>query len=154
MIGNYHFARDYGCVHPGMPLGRKHLRRSRDAPTSGMGLQRTASILRRKCREVKCPWGSLHHSCRVSRTLLCYGPARGYGQGFGAPLTGIVGDGRGDTSVSASIERSRRNKALAKRNRNRGRRRALTTAGDQYRCHCYVDNSFDKSMGYPIGKGS
>jgi hypothetical protein len=33
LIGNYHFARDYGCVHPGMPLGRKHLRRSRDAPT-------------------------------------------------------------------------------------------------------------------------
>jgi len=41
LIGNYHFARDYGCVHPGMPLGRKHLRRSRDAPTGGNGLQRT-----------------------------------------------------------------------------------------------------------------
>jgi len=27
LIGNYHFAHDYGCVHPGMPLGRKHLRR-------------------------------------------------------------------------------------------------------------------------------
>jgi hypothetical protein len=26
-----------GCVHPGMPLGRKHLRRSRDAPTGGIG---------------------------------------------------------------------------------------------------------------------
>jgi len=26
------FARDFGCVHPGMPLGRKHFRRSRDAP--------------------------------------------------------------------------------------------------------------------------
>jgi len=37
LIGNYHFAHDYGCVHPGMPLGRKHLRRSRDAPTSGIG---------------------------------------------------------------------------------------------------------------------
>jgi hypothetical protein len=33
LIGNYHCARDYGCVHPGMPLGRKHLRRNRDAPT-------------------------------------------------------------------------------------------------------------------------
>jgi len=38
LIGNYHFARDYGCVHPGMPPGRKHLRRSRDAPTGGIGL--------------------------------------------------------------------------------------------------------------------
>jgi hypothetical protein len=37
LIGNYHFAHDYGCVHPGMPLGRKHLRRSRDAPTGGIG---------------------------------------------------------------------------------------------------------------------
>jgi hypothetical protein len=36
LIGNYHFARDYGCVHSGMPSGRKHLRRSRDAPTGGM----------------------------------------------------------------------------------------------------------------------
>jgi hypothetical protein len=35
LIGNYHFARDYGCVHPGMPLGRKHLRRNRDAPIVG-----------------------------------------------------------------------------------------------------------------------
>jgi len=25
-------------VHPGMPLGRKHLRRSRDAPTGGMAI--------------------------------------------------------------------------------------------------------------------
>jgi hypothetical protein len=32
LIGNYHFVHDYGCEHPGMPLGRKHLRRSRDAP--------------------------------------------------------------------------------------------------------------------------
>jgi hypothetical protein len=31
-IGNYTFALDYGCVHPGMPLSRKHFRRSRDAP--------------------------------------------------------------------------------------------------------------------------
>jgi len=46
LIGNYHFAHDYGCVHPGMPLGRKHLRRSRDAPTGGIGHpQRTASRL-------------------------------------------------------------------------------------------------------------
>jgi hypothetical protein len=35
LIGNYRFARDCGCVHPGMPLGRKHLRRSRDAPIVG-----------------------------------------------------------------------------------------------------------------------
>ena len=56
---------------------------------------------------------------------------------------GIVGDGRGDTRVRASIERSRWNKALAKRNRNRRRRRALTTAGDQYGCHRYADDSFD-----------
>src|SRR5690349_24509474 len=34
-IGNYTFALDYGCVHPGMPLSRKHFRRSRDAPISG-----------------------------------------------------------------------------------------------------------------------
>jgi hypothetical protein len=27
-------------VHPGMPLGRKHLRRSRDAPTGGIGLKK------------------------------------------------------------------------------------------------------------------
>ncbi len=31
-IGNCVFARDYGCVHPGMPLNRKQFRRSRDAP--------------------------------------------------------------------------------------------------------------------------
>ena len=34
-IGNYTFALDYGCVHPGMPLSRKHFRRSRDAPIPG-----------------------------------------------------------------------------------------------------------------------
>jgi hypothetical protein len=46
LIGNYHFAHDYGCVHPGMPLGRKHLRRSRDAPTGGIGhTQRAGSRL-------------------------------------------------------------------------------------------------------------
>jgi len=44
LIGNYHFARDYGCVHPGMPLGRKHLRRSRDAPTGGFGRSQRASF--------------------------------------------------------------------------------------------------------------
>ena len=38
LIGNSSFARDYGCVHPGMPLGRKHLRRSRDAPILGMAV--------------------------------------------------------------------------------------------------------------------
>jgi hypothetical protein len=32
LVGNCCFALDYGCVHPGMPLGRKHFRRSRDAP--------------------------------------------------------------------------------------------------------------------------
>ena len=32
MIGNYHFASDYGCPHPGMPLCRKRSRRNRDAP--------------------------------------------------------------------------------------------------------------------------
>ena len=32
-IGNCCFARDHGCMRPGMPLGRKHFRRSRDAPT-------------------------------------------------------------------------------------------------------------------------
>jgi hypothetical protein len=40
LIGNYHFAHDYGCVHPGMPPGRKHLRRSRDAPTGGMAVKK------------------------------------------------------------------------------------------------------------------
>jgi hypothetical protein len=55
LIGNYHFAHDYGCVHPGMPLGRKHLRRSRDAPTGGIGhTQRTASRLGGKPSEVNC----------------------------------------------------------------------------------------------------
>ena len=34
-IGNYTFALDCGCVHPGMPLSRKHFRRSRDAPILG-----------------------------------------------------------------------------------------------------------------------
>jgi len=34
-IGNYTFALDYGCVHPGMPLSREHFRRSRDAPILG-----------------------------------------------------------------------------------------------------------------------
>jgi hypothetical protein len=32
MIGNYHFASDYGCPHPGMPLCRNRSRRNRDAP--------------------------------------------------------------------------------------------------------------------------
>ena len=32
-VGTYGFAHDYGCVHPGMPPGRKSFRRSRDAPT-------------------------------------------------------------------------------------------------------------------------
>jgi hypothetical protein len=53
LIGNYHFAHDYGCVHPGMPLGRKHLRRSRDAPTGGIGpTQRATSRLGAKPSEV------------------------------------------------------------------------------------------------------
>jgi len=68
LIGNYHFARDYGCVHPGMPLGRKHLRRSRDAPTGGIGhTQRASSRLGAKPSEVndlmqednlKVQWGA------------------------------------------------------------------------------------------------
>jgi len=33
LIGNYRFAHDYGCTHPGMPLDRNRFRRSRDAPT-------------------------------------------------------------------------------------------------------------------------
>jgi hypothetical protein len=33
LIGNYHFAHDYGCTHPGMPPDRNRFRRSRDAPT-------------------------------------------------------------------------------------------------------------------------
>jgi hypothetical protein len=33
LIGNYVFARDHGCVHPGMPLCLTHFRRSRDAPS-------------------------------------------------------------------------------------------------------------------------
>ena len=32
IVGNYRFAHDYGCMHPGMPPGRIHSRRSRDAP--------------------------------------------------------------------------------------------------------------------------
>jgi len=40
-------------VHPGMPLGRKHLRRSRDAPNLGWTIQRTASNLGRDGSEVK-----------------------------------------------------------------------------------------------------
>src|SRR6266446_6989043 len=39
-----------------MPLGRKHLRRNRDAPNSvGMAHQRTTSILGSRGGEVKCP---------------------------------------------------------------------------------------------------
>jgi hypothetical protein len=58
LIGNYHFAHDYGCVHPGMPLGRKHLRRSRDAPTLGWPFKeqkarRPASNLEFRILEVK-----------------------------------------------------------------------------------------------------
>jgi hypothetical protein len=53
LIGNYHFAHDCGCVHPGMPLGRKHLRRSRDAPILGWTMQRTTSRLGGKRSEVK-----------------------------------------------------------------------------------------------------
>jgi hypothetical protein len=36
-----------------MPLGRKHLRRSRDAPTGGIGLERSTSNLGRNPEEVK-----------------------------------------------------------------------------------------------------
>ena len=35
IVGNYGFAHDYGCMHPGMPPGRNHFRRSRDAPILG-----------------------------------------------------------------------------------------------------------------------
>src|SRR5436305_746335 len=38
-----------------MPLGRKHLRRSRDAPNVGWTIQRTASNLSRTRREVNVP---------------------------------------------------------------------------------------------------
>jgi hypothetical protein len=31
-------------VDPGMPLGRKHLRRSRDAPTGGNGLAKNKTL--------------------------------------------------------------------------------------------------------------
>jgi hypothetical protein len=53
LIGTYRFARDHGCVHPDMPLGRKHLRRNRDAPTGGMALKRSTSTLGRKSVQVK-----------------------------------------------------------------------------------------------------
>jgi len=56
LIGNYHFAHDYGCVHPGMPLGRKHLRRSRDAPNLGWTIQRATSRLGVASVEVKHGW--------------------------------------------------------------------------------------------------
>jgi len=36
-----------------MPLGRKHLRRNRDAPTGGMALKRSTSTLGRKFGQVK-----------------------------------------------------------------------------------------------------
>ena len=39
-----------------MPLGRKHLRRSRDAPILGWTMQRTSSRLGGKGREVKRRW--------------------------------------------------------------------------------------------------
>jgi hypothetical protein len=32
----YCFCTTYGGMRPGMPLGRKHFRRSRDAPTKGL----------------------------------------------------------------------------------------------------------------------
>jgi hypothetical protein len=38
-----------------MPLGRKHLRRNRDAPNLGWTIQRTASNLSRTRREVNVP---------------------------------------------------------------------------------------------------
>jgi hypothetical protein len=38
-----------------MPLGRKHLRRNRDAPNVGWTIQRTASNLSRRRREVNVP---------------------------------------------------------------------------------------------------
>ena len=36
LVGNCCFALDFGCVHPGMPLNRKHFRRSRDAPMESL----------------------------------------------------------------------------------------------------------------------
>jgi hypothetical protein len=75
LIGNYHFAHDYGCVHPGMPLGRKHLRRSRDAPTGGMACKRTTSNLGFAQPEVNSlddgirPAVSAATNCRLSGSL-------------------------------------------------------------------------------------
>ncbi len=40
-----------------MPLGRKHLRRNRDAPILGWTMQRTASNLGRTRTEVNVPKG-------------------------------------------------------------------------------------------------
>ena len=50
LIGNYQFARDYGCVHSGMPSGRKHPRRNRDAPKA---LERPKLTLVSQTGEVK-----------------------------------------------------------------------------------------------------
>jgi hypothetical protein len=49
LIGNCVFARDHGCMHPGMPLGRNRLRRSRDAPmwvSTPQGADELAAILK------------------------------------------------------------------------------------------------------------
>ena len=88
-----------------MPLGRKHLRRIRDAPTGGMGLQRTTSILRRKWQEVKC---RLLPNCqfsvpRKSILALCFrtDPGRhGVQPDTGSPLEMVIGDDEMDLAGS------------------------------------------------------
>jgi hypothetical protein len=42
-------------VHPGTPLGRKHLRRNRDAPTVGLALKDLLPIVGTPGLEVKPP---------------------------------------------------------------------------------------------------
>jgi hypothetical protein len=66
-VGTYRFARDYGCVHPGMPLGRKHLRRIRGAPTVAA---------RRIC--AACGWSKnyFHLRCEARGSQLAIGCRR------------------------------------------------------------------------------
>ena len=58
-------AHDYGCVHPGMPLGRNQFRRSRDAPIRGPAA--TAALTQRDAN-VRARFAAVSKICSKTST--------------------------------------------------------------------------------------
>jgi len=69
-------------VHPGMPLGRKHLRRSRDAPNLGSTIQRTTSRVGVASLEVKHRWSDDRRVTKFRLRILALGRLSIRGQPF------------------------------------------------------------------------